>query len=108
MLTASSNRRLDNKLNIFEGIQRNWFFIGINVVTICGQVMIVSAGSTALSTIRLSGAQWVISLVLGGLSLPIGVLIRLIPDDYIRNLIAWFFRRASWRTADRDAGIGGE
>lgn len=81
-----SNRRLDNKFNIFEGIGRNWFFIGINIITICGQVIIVFLGSSALSTVRLDSTQCGISLLIGVLSLPIAVLIRLIPDDFIRKL----------------------
>jgi Ca2+-transporting ATPase len=86
-LTFYSNRRLDNKLNVFEGIGQNWFFIGINIITICGQVIIVSIGSSALSTVRLDMKQWAISLALGALSLPVAVLIRLIPDDFIRKLL---------------------
>jgi Ca2+-transporting ATPase len=74
-------------LNVFEGICQNWFFIGINIVTICGQVIIVSVGSSALSTVRLDGKQWAISLALGATSLPVAVLIRLIPDDFIRKLL---------------------
>jgi Ca2+-transporting ATPase len=84
---SRNNRRLDNKLNIFEGISRNWFFIGINIITILGQVLIVFLGSSALSTVRLDSTQWAISLFLGALSLPIAVLIRLIPDDFIRKLL---------------------
>ncbi|KAJ4362321.1 plasma membrane calcium [Neocucurbitaria cava] len=29
-----NNRRLDNRLNIFVGIHRNWYFIGLNVVMV--------------------------------------------------------------------------
>jgi hypothetical protein len=58
----SNNRRLDNKFNIFEGISRNWFFIGVNIITICGQVIIVFVGSSALSTVRLDRTQWAISV----------------------------------------------
>jgi P-type Ca2+ transporter type 2C len=32
-----NNRRLDNKLNIFEGITRNYFFIIINFIMVGGQ-----------------------------------------------------------------------
>ncbi|RFU24941.1 hypothetical protein B7463_g11402, partial [Scytalidium lignicola] len=86
-LYLASNRRLDNKFNAFEGIRRNWFFIGINLITISGQVIIVFAGSSALSTVRLSGTQWGISLILGAISLPVAVLIRLIPDDLIGKFV---------------------
>lgn len=50
-------------------------------------MLIVFVGSSALSTIRLSWAQWGISLILGAISLPIAVLIRLIPDDFIARFI---------------------
>ena len=82
-----SNRRLDNKFNIFEGIHRNWFFIGINLITISGQVLILCLGGSAMSTIPLDAKQWGISIMLGAISLPVAVLIRLIPNDFIRKFI---------------------
>ncbi len=87
-LRLISNRRLDNKFNIFEGIRRNWFFIGINLITIGGQVIIIFVGGSALSTVRLSGTQWAISIAIGAISLPVAVLIRLIPDDFIRKVFS--------------------
>ncbi|OCL09812.1 putative plasma membrane calcium-transporting ATPase [Glonium stellatum] len=82
-----NNRCLDNKLNVLEAIHRNCYFIGINLITIFGQVIIIFFGGSALSAVRLSGKQWVISLILGAISIPVGVFIRLIPDNLIRNLI---------------------
>jgi P-type Ca2+ transporter type 2C len=82
-----SNRRLDNKLNVFEGLHRNWYFIGINMITVTGQVLIVSFGGSALSATRLSGIQWVVSLVLGAMCLPVAVLIRLIPNSFIKKFL---------------------
>lgn len=81
-----SNRRLDNRLNVFEGLHRNWYFIAINLVTVAGQVFIISFGGSALSTIRLNGVQWAISLALGAISLPVAVIIRLIPNDLIKRI----------------------
>ncbi|TVY28219.1 Calcium-transporting ATPase [Lachnellula hyalina] len=82
-----NNRRLDNKFNIFEGVTRNWFFMGINVVMVAGQVMIIFVGGAAFSVKRLNGAQWAYSIVLGFLSIPIGAVIRLVPDELILRLI---------------------
>lgn len=82
-----SNRRLDNKFNIFEGVTRNWFFIGINVVMVGGQVMIIYVGGKAFNVVRINGAQWAYSIVLGFLSIPVGAIIRLIPDELILRLI---------------------
>ncbi|KAL1981085.1 hypothetical protein VTN96DRAFT_3068 [Rasamsonia emersonii] len=82
-----NNRRLDNKLNVFEGIHRNWYFIGINLITIAGQVIIISFGGSALSAMRLNGLEWGISLALGAISLLVGVVIRLIPNNFIRAML---------------------
>lgn len=87
-LLLFSNRRLDNKFNIFEGISRNLFFIGINVITIGGQVIIISVGGSALSTIRLDGTEWALSIALGAISLPVAMLIRLIPNDFLLQFIS--------------------
>ncbi|KAH8665938.1 hypothetical protein BGZ60DRAFT_378380 [Tricladium varicosporioides] len=82
-----NNRRLDNKFNIFEGVSRNWFFIGINVIMVGGQVMIIFVGGKAFNVVRINGAQWAYSIVLGALSIPVGACIRLVPDELILKLI---------------------
>lgn len=90
-----SNRRLDNKFNIFEGLTRNWFFIGISTLMMGGQILIIFVGGAAFSIASKdqAGGMWGIALVLGFLSIPIGVLIRLIPDSFVIKLIPEFLRR---------------
>lgn len=83
-----SNRRLDNKFNVFENLHKNLYFIAINIVIITGQVLIVTIGGNALSTTPLSPKEWVISIALGAFCLPVAVLIRLIPDGAIRNILS--------------------
>jgi Ca2+-transporting ATPase len=63
----------------------------INAIMIGGQVMIIFVGGVAFGVKRLDGPQWGISIVLGFLSLPVGVLIRLIPDHYLAQILprAW-------------------
>lgn len=95
MLTIYSARRLDNGLNIFEGILKNYWFIGIQFVIVGGQVMIVWVGGAAFSVFRLNGAQWGYSVVLGLLSLPVAVILRLIPDELIRKALSVIPRRKS-------------
>ncbi|TVY75650.1 Calcium-transporting ATPase [Lachnellula suecica] len=82
-----NNRRLDNKFNIFEGVTKNYFFMAITCIMVGGQVMIIFVGGKAFNVVRLNGAQWAYSIVLGFLSIPIGAVIRLIPDELILNLI---------------------
>ena len=93
IFNALNNRRLDNRFNVFEGITHNWFFIVILAIMIGGQTMIIFVGGVAFKVTRLNGAQWGYSIVLGFLSLPVGVIVRLIPDALIRKCIPDFFRR---------------
>ncbi|KAL6709997.1 plasma membrane calcium [Coniothyrium glycines] len=93
IFNALNNRRLDNRFNVFEGITHNWFFIVILLIMIGGQTMIIFVGGVAFKVTRLNGPQWGYSIVLGALSLPVGVIVRLIPDELIRKCIPDFFRR---------------
>ncbi|KAL2161063.1 hypothetical protein VTH06DRAFT_8776 [Thermothelomyces fergusii] len=97
-----NNRRLDNKLNIFEGITRNYFFIVINLVMIGGQALIINFGGEAFKITRLNGKEWGMSIGFGAISLPWGALIRLFPDRWAEALVPriptpniWPFNRAS-------------
>jgi Ca2+-transporting ATPase len=77
-------RRLDNGINVLKGILRNRIFIGIFVfITVC-QVIIVEFGGYAFYTTSLTAIQWVVCVVLGMLSLPLGAVVRLIPDRLFR------------------------
>lgn len=89
-----NSRRIDNNLNILEGILRNKWFVGIQLIIIGGQVLIIFVGGQAFSVKRLDeGSQWAVSIVLGAISVPIAVIIRLIPDGFIRNIIPHFWHR---------------
>jgi Ca2+-transporting ATPase len=93
IFNALNNRRLDNRFNVFEGITHNWFFVVILCIMIGGQTLIIFVGGVAFKVTRLNGPQWGYSIVLGALSLPVGVIVRLIPDELIRKCIPNFFRR---------------
>ncbi|KAF9985533.1 hypothetical protein BGZ65_010623 [Modicella reniformis] len=82
-------RRLDNRLNIFAGISRNNYFIIIFIIMLVFQALIVEFGGNAFDTESLSGGQWGICIVLGLLSLPFGVIIRLIPDEIFGSAKKW-------------------
>ncbi|KAI1431322.1 calcium-translocating P-type ATPase [Xylaria sp. CBS 124048] len=77
-----NNRRLDNKFNIFEGVHRNKFFMGITVLMVGLQIVIVFVGGTAFSIKPLNGVQWAICVVAAAVCLPWAVLIRLFPDEW--------------------------
>ncbi|EYB22146.1 hypothetical protein FG05_30628, partial [Fusarium graminearum] len=88
-----NNRRLDNKLNIFEGLHLNVFFIVINLIMIGGQILIIFVGGDAFEIVRLSGKEWGLSIGLGAISIPWGVAIRLCPDEWIAACLPGFLRR---------------
>lgn len=90
-----NNRRLDNKFNIFEGLTKNWFFIGISAIMCGGQVLIIFVGGAAfqISEDGQDSYMWAIAIVLGFISIPFGVIIRLIPDTFMLALVPNFLKR---------------
>ncbi|KAJ2390462.1 plasma membrane calcium [Coemansia sp. RSA 2603] len=76
-------RVLHNELNCFKGIQKNWFFMIIVLISVVGQVIIVQWGGVAFQTTALGGKYWAFSIVAGFISLPVGLILRLIPDQLI-------------------------
>ncbi|RIA95340.1 PMCA-type calcium-translocating P-type ATPase [Glomus cerebriforme] len=76
-------RRIDDDLNVFKNIFHNPIFIIVQIVVILGQILIVEFGGVAFGTVRLSWYQWLVTVLIGFLSLPIGFIIRLIPNNCI-------------------------
>ncbi|KAK3681749.1 cation-transporting ATPase [Podospora appendiculata] len=78
-----NNRRLDNNLNIFEGVSRNPCLLPVTYGIIICQISIMMFGGETLSITPLSVKEWAVSLLLGFMTLPVGVLIRLFPAEFI-------------------------
>lgn len=87
-----NNRRLDNKFNIFEGILKNYFFLGINAIMIGGQIMIIFVGGTAFQIRRITGPQWAICILCALPCLLWAVILRSIPDKYAAVLFSFVGR----------------
>jgi Ca2+-transporting ATPase len=79
-----NNRRLDNKLNVLEGVFRNWFFIGIVLLIIALQIAIVFVGGRAFAIKPggIDGTQWAICIVTGFGCIPWAIGIRYFPDEW--------------------------
>lgn len=79
-----NNRRLDNKLNVLEGVHRNPYFIGIVAMIVGLQIMIIFIGGRAfhISPDGLDGTQWAISVVVGFGCIPWAIAIRFFPDPW--------------------------
>ncbi|KAL4966798.1 calcium-translocating P-type ATPase [Aspergillus stella-maris] len=84
-------RRLDNKLNVFVGIHRNWFFIAINAIMIGLQIVIVFVGGRVFDITPggLDESQWAISVIIALFALPWGVVVRWFPDEWFAGVV-WF------------------
>ncbi|CAG8462122.1 26034_t:CDS:2 [Dentiscutata erythropus] len=75
-------RNLDEKLNVFKNILSNRLFVVIFLITCIGQFLIVQyGGEHAFQTVPLDIIQWLACIGLGFLSIPVGIIIRLIPID---------------------------
>ncbi|POS71435.1 calcium-translocating P-type ATPase [Diaporthe helianthi] len=83
-----NNRRLDNRFNIFEGLQRNQFFIVINILMVGLQVAIIFVGGRVFSVVEggLNGPQWAVSIVLALLCMPWAIAVRLFPDEWFGRI----------------------
>jgi len=73
-------------------MHRNYFFIAINIIMVGGQALIINEGGRAFNVTPIDGSQWGISIVLGLLSLLFGVLVRIIPDDWLLYCIPYWLR----------------
>lgn len=99
--SRTSNRRLDNEFNIFEGIFKNRIFLVISALMAGFQVLIVFIGGYAFKIADApEGTKdpqgptlWAVAIVLGFVSIPVGMVIRLIPDSLIEKLIPDYLKR---------------
>ncbi|KAF5867308.1 plasma membrane calcium [Aspergillus alliaceus] len=94
-----NNRRLDNNLNIFEGMFKNYWFLGINCIMVGGQVMIIYVGGQAFGVTPLSSIQWAVCIICAIGCLPWAVALRMIPDkpfgialDFVVRSMAFILR----------------
>ncbi|KAG0278399.1 hypothetical protein BGZ95_004093 [Linnemannia exigua] len=80
-------RRIDDTLNVFRNILNNRVFIIVQFVVLAGQIAIVQWGGQAFKTVPLSGKQWILTILIGSLSLPVGLFLRLLPAKVVPEVI---------------------
>ncbi|KAM5537221.1 hypothetical protein V8D89_009154 [Ganoderma adspersum] len=85
IFNSINSRRLDNRLNVFEGITRNYYFMVITLIEVAVQILIVFVGGAAFQVTPSSGREWGIAIALGVVSLPLGALLRCIPNAPIQR-----------------------
>nr|CCA14985.1 plasma membrane calcium ATPase putative [Albugo laibachii Nc14] len=75
-------RKIHDEVNIFDGITKNRFFIYLAVLQVVMQIVLVEWTGRFFNTVSLSAVQWLACVVLGCLSLPIGLALRCVPDRF--------------------------
>lgn len=83
-----NRRHVDNRFNVFEGIRSSPRYIMTTLVMAGAQITIIFVGKSAFSVQPLNGWQWGGSLVFGAITIPVGMIIRCIPDGFV-SFMMW-------------------
>ncbi|KAF7804062.1 putative calcium-transporting ATPase 11, plasma membrane-type [Senna tora] len=75
------NSRDIEKINIFRGMFDSWIFLAVMFSTVVFQVIIVEFLGTFASTVPLNWQLWLVSVIIGAISLPIAAIVKCIPVD---------------------------
>ncbi|KAJ3245938.1 hypothetical protein HDU77_009184, partial [Chytriomyces hyalinus] len=86
LFSLVNSRRKDSNIQVLSGIIRNPPFYCIFIGIAAAQAVIVEFGGIAFQTVHLTALQWLVCIIAGSLTLPWGVVIRLIPNDFFKSL----------------------
>ncbi|XP_010549278.1 PREDICTED: calcium-transporting ATPase 1, chloroplastic [Tarenaya hassleriana] len=73
-----SSREME-KTNVFKGILKNYVFVGVLTCTVVFQIIIVEILGAFADTTPLTSAQWLVTVLLGFLGMPISAALKMIP-----------------------------
>lgn len=82
-ITTIRGRITSYNLNFFSHLFRNWYFLGITILICVIQVLVMFVGGAAFSINRMTGGQWATSIICGFVSIPAGLIIRIIPNTWV-------------------------
>ena len=74
-----TSRRLLDELNMFSGVFSNMAFIIVSLMSLGLQIFLVQVGGDFVRTSPLTLNQWLITIGLGALGIPVGIFMRFIP-----------------------------
>jgi magnesium-transporting ATPase (P-type) len=72
-------RKINDELNMFDGVWGNYVFLLVSLFTVGSQIFLVEVGDDFVQTSPLTLRQWLITIAMGAIGLPLGVLMRFIP-----------------------------
>ena len=73
------NSRRPEALNVFQGIHKNYLFLGILVVTVLFQFIIVEFLNNFTDTTKLPLKWWLLPVAIGSVALPLAAVLKCIP-----------------------------
>lgn len=76
-----NSKSIHSDVDVFSSILENKIFLFVTCVTVALQVMLIEVGGAFLKTSPLSMQQWLITIGLGALAVPVGILMRFIPVE---------------------------
>lgn len=76
-------RITNENLNFFLHLFRNWYFITIAALIGGMQIVIMFVGGAAFSVARQTPGMWATAMLCGFLSVPVGALIRMVPNNWV-------------------------
>lgn len=79
MFNEYTARSIFDEWNPLRGISTNYVFLLVSLITIGFQIMLIEVGGEFLKTSPLTISQWLITVALGAIGVPVGMLMRLIP-----------------------------
>lgn len=82
-VTTVRGRITRENLDFFQHLFRNWYFLGITLIIIGVQVLIMFVGGAAFTIARQTPAMWATAILCGLVSLPVGLVIRIIPNVWV-------------------------
>jgi hypothetical protein len=74
-----TSRKLFDEWNMFEGVLKNRMFLYVSLISIGLQIFLVQLGGEWVKTSPLTLNQWIGTIGIGALGLPVGVFQRFIP-----------------------------
>ncbi|CAM9967053.1 unnamed protein product [Hapterophycus canaliculatus] len=79
-------RSIFDDWNVLRGMHKNPLFVAVIIITVVLQYLIVEMGSEFTKTAHLSSREWLITVALGFIALPLGVVMRFIPVKVLEYL----------------------
>ncbi|KNC83376.1 calcium-translocating P-type ATPase, PMCA-type [Sphaeroforma arctica JP610] len=75
-----NSKKIHGEINVFEGFFASPMFLIVMLFTLFLQVLMVQYGGDWVGCTPLNQDQWIRTIVIGALGIPVGTLIRLLPD----------------------------